>query len=587
MADHLFKNKKIYLFAVLLVFTSCATAPPKAPMHVEKGDYGYVKEYMAWFIEKEMKDNDIVGLSIALVDDQKIVWQQGFGYADQKNKVAATPHTLYRAGSISKLFNGMAVMKLVEAGKMDIDRPLVTYLPEFNIKSRFGNTAGITPRTILTHHSGLPSDWIDGMWAKKPMPFTQLVHEIKDEYVAYPPNTVMSYSNLGMTLLGHAVQNVSEQAYAHFIDQNLLNPMGMVNSRFETGLSGGLAAKSYNKGKEVIEYPLGDIPAGGLNTTAVDLARLAMLVNHQGKLEDRQIISPESLDAMFTVQNNKIPLDLGNLIGLAWFIDDTMLGKKESVYHHSGGVIAHRATFLVAPNSKLGVVVLANTASANSPKIAKRLLQTAWEAKNGEKLPGLRPHIPKTLDFKGTYATMFGKVDVTQKSPHRYKVKSSVGNFTLKLEQDNQYHLSYRLFGFIPIDLEELGEAGLTTRNIAGHHVIVADFDQQRFLAGVKVAPHPIHDAWKKRLGQYKLLNPPEPEIFQITGLELKIEDDYLVEVIKLHGERFTQILRSVNAREAIGDGFGRGLGETIRIIQDDESGTILTYSGLRFKRVD
>jgi CubicO group peptidase (beta-lactamase class C family) len=148
--------KKITLFIVMLSLISCAAMPPKAPDFQAKGDYSDLKEYMTWFIQKEMKDNDIVGLSIALVDDQKILWQQGFGYADRENKIDATPETLYRAGSISKVFNGMAAMKLVEAGKMDIDRPLSTYLPEFKIKSRFGNTDGITPRTIMTHHSGLP-----------------------------------------------------------------------------------------------------------------------------------------------------------------------------------------------------------------------------------------------------------------------------------------------------------------------------------------------------------------------------------------------------------------------------------------------
>lgn len=586
MTYHILKRVTRIAF-ILLLFSGCATAPPKAPIHQVKGDYGYVKEYMSWFIQKEMKDNDIVGLSIALVDDQKILWQQGFGYADRKNKIKATPDTVYRAGSISKLFNGMAAMKLVEAGKMDIDRPLVTYLPQFKIKSRFGNTDGITPRTILTHHSGLPSDWIDGMWAKQPKPFTRLVHEIKDEYVAYPPNTVMSYSNLGMTLLGHAVQNVSGMAYAQYLDQSLIEPMGMKNSRFETGISGSRAAKSYLEGKEVFEYPLGDIPAGGLNTTVTDLARLAMLVNNGGKLENRQILLPETLEAMFTVQNTQIPLDLGNPIGLAWFIDDKALAQKEPAYTHGGGVIAHRTMFTVAPESKLGVVVFANTGSANPQKIAKKLLQMAWEAKNGEKLPEVKPHVAKSSDFKGTYATMIGKVSVTEKSPHRYKVKSSMGNFNLNLGANNQYHLSYRLFGIIPIDLEELGEAGLTTKDISGHHVIVAELDHNRFLAGVKVKPHAIHGAWKKRLGKYKLLNPPEPEIFQIKDFELKIEDGYLVEVMTFSGDVLTQMLHTVNAQEAIGGGLGRSLGETVRIINDNEVGEILTYSGLRFKRID
>lgn len=543
---------------------------------------------MNWFILKEMKDKNITGLSIALVEDQKIIWQQGFGFADLKNKIKAAPDTVYRAGSISKLFNGMAVMKLVETGRMELDRPLATYLPQFRIKSRFGNTDGITPRTILTHHSGLPRDWIDGMWAKQPKPFTQLVHEIKNEYVAYPPNTMLSYSNLGVTLLGHAVQNVSGIAYAQYLDQTLIEPMGMEHSRFETGISGSRAAKSYLGGKEVFEYPLGYIPAGGLNTTATDLARLAMLVNNHGKLENRQILLPESLEAMLTVQNARIPLDLGNSIGLAWFINDKVLAQKEPVYAHGGGVIAHRAMFMVAPESKLGVVVLANTGSANPRKIAGKLLQMAWEAKNGEKLPKLKPSVAKSSDFKGTYATLIGKVSVTETSSHHYKVKSSMGKFKLNPGENNHYHLSYRLFGFIPMDLEELGEAGLSTEDISGHHIIVAELDHNRFLAGVKVTPHPIHEAWKKRLGKYKLLNPPEPPIYQIKDFELKIEDGYLVEAMALSGgDILTQILFPVNAQEVIGQGLGVSLGETVRIIKDDKGEEILTYSGLRFKRVD
>jgi len=237
------QRKVLINILMILTLTACATTPPKAPEIQKKGDYTYVKDYMTWFIQKEMKDKGIVGLSVALVDDQRIVWQKGFGYADRENKIAATPQTVYRAGSISKLFNAMAVMKLVEAGKMDIDQPLSTYLPEFSINSRFGSIDGVTPRTIITHHSGLPSDWIDGMWGENPMPFTRLVQVIKDEYVAYPPNTVMSYSNLAVTLLGHGVQRVSGQPYDQFIDQSLLEPMGMNDSRFEILTFSGLRFK--------------------------------------------------------------------------------------------------------------------------------------------------------------------------------------------------------------------------------------------------------------------------------------------------------------------------------------------------------
>jgi CubicO group peptidase (beta-lactamase class C family) len=591
MVYHILK-RATYVAFILLLLSSCASAPPKAPMLQVKGDYSYVKEYMSWFIQKEMKEKDIVGLSIALVDDQKIVWQEGFGYADRKYKINATPETLYRAGSVSKLFNGLAVMKLVEAGKMDLDQPLVTYLPEFSIKSRYGNTDGITPRTILTHHSGLPGDWIDGHWGNPPKQFTGLVKLIKKEYVAYPPNTVMSYSNLAVTLLGHAVQHVSGQEYSQFLDHFLLKPMRMTHSRFETGLSGSNAAKAYKDDKEITENPIRTIPSGGLSTTAADLARLAMLVNNHGKLHDRKIISPETLDTMFTVQNKDILLDLGKTIGLAWFINGKILAQKEPVYLHGGAMEAHRAMFMVALKSKIGVVVLANTSSADTNKIAKKLLQMAWETKNGKKLPQRNDHfdqIPANLknsDFNGTFATVLGKVNITEKSPNRYKVKSSMGNFILNLENDNQYHLSYHLLGFIPINLAELGEAALITNKISDHYVIVADFEEEPLLVGVKVQPHPIHDAWKTRLGRYTLLNPPQIESWTLKSMELKIEDDFLVEVISSSGGKYTIILRTVNATEAIMEGLGRDFGETVRIIKD-EGDDILTFSGLRFKRVD
>ncbi|MEJ2610691.1 MAG: serine hydrolase [Candidatus Thiodiazotropha sp.] len=580
--------KRISPIAMLLPLIACSSHPPRAPLKQEKGDYGYVKTYMTWFTKKEMREKGIIGLSIALVDDQKIVWQQGFGYADLKNKLEATPETRYRAGSISKLFTGMAAMKLVEAGKMDIDHPLVTYLPEFRIKSRFGDTNGITPRTIMTHHSGLPSEWMSGMFTKQPQPFDKLVKKIKNDYVSYPPNTTMSYSNLGVTLLGHAVKNVSGQDYAAFVDQSLLKPMGMINSQFETGISGSHSSKSYAKGKEIVEYPLRDMPAGGLNTTVIDLARLAMLVNNKGKLNNQQIISPATLDAMFQVQNKHVPLDVGNKIGLAWFINTKILAEEDPVFEHDGGTIAHRSSFKVAPKSKLGVIVMANTNSADTGKIAQKLLQMAWEAKNGVELPKMEipGQLNSSADFEGTYSTLVGKVDIHQKSPNRYKVNTSYGTFNLDREENGGYRLNYRLLGIVPIDLEELSEIVFSTDTISGQHVIIGESNNYRF-AGVRLEPHPIHEAWKHRLGEYKLLNPAEVyKFFQIEKLELKIEGDYLVFATPGPEGNSTLVLRTVNAQEAIFEGYGRGLGETLRIIRDEEGEEILIRSGLRYKRI-
>ena len=238
---------------------------------------------------------------------------------------------------------------------------------------------------------------------------------------------------------------------------------------------------------------------------------------------------------------------------------------------------------------KLGVVVLANTLSADSDKIARRLLQMAWEAKNGAELPKQNKtgKHNQPSDFTGTYATTAGKVDIRQKSASCYKVKSSFGTFNLEREENDDYRLNYRLLGIFPINLDRLSETAFTTDTISGLHVIVAEYDEHRFLAGVKVEPQPIHEAWKHRLGHYESLNPQDVFTFwQIKNPELKIEDEYLVSIASGPDGESTSILRTVNDQEAIIEGYGRGLGETLRVIKDDDGEEVLTFQGLRYRRI-
>jgi CubicO group peptidase (beta-lactamase class C family) len=111
------------ILMVTFLLVSCAGAPKK-PDQIMPGNYDYAKEYLTWLTQKEMKRHKVVGVSIAIVDYQKVIWARGFGFSDVKNKIPATPETVYRIGSISKLFTVMAAMNLAEQGQVDIDRPL-------------------------------------------------------------------------------------------------------------------------------------------------------------------------------------------------------------------------------------------------------------------------------------------------------------------------------------------------------------------------------------------------------------------------------------------------------------------------------
>ena len=576
--------KKIPLLASLAFLVGCTTIPEPKPFSSEADKYAYVKEYMRWYIEKQMDDNEIMGLSVALVDDQKIVWQEGFGYADKANGIKATPQTRYRAGSITKLFTAMATMKLAEEGKINIDKPFRKYLPMFSIKSRFGSTDTITPRTIMTHHSGIPGDWGNTEFGIHPLPYTEYVKSIKDEYVAYPPNTIMSYSNLAVTLLGHAVENVSGMRYVDYVTKILFKPMNMSHADLKTVLSGYNASKSYKEGKETTEYADGLVPAGALNISVEELSHLAMMINANGVYNHHKVLNASTLKKMFTVQNKNIVLDVGEEIGLGYFIDKNILGTKDVAYHHGGNTIAQNAYFIVSPHSKLGVVVMANTSGIDATEVARELLKKAWEAKTGKKVEKKKLLVKHESNFEGTYSTVFGKVSIQKVSKDAYNVSTDSGTYKLYKTKNNTYKIKYKLLGLFSISNDLLDKVELYTDDIEGHHVIVVSTESRKFIGGVKVEkPTLIPKAWKAYVGHYKVINNYEMKEFQIKDVEFVIEEGYpLVKTKYASGETSTILLKPINDTEAIIEGLGRSMQETI-YFKDG----IFHGQGLRFKKVE
>ena len=139
---------------LVLIFLACPAISIRAePVVKSTKKYESVAERLTTFIEREVRDKKLPALSIALVDDQHIVWARGFGFADPKTKVPATADTIYRVGSVSKLFTDLAVMQLVERGVLDLDAPITKYLPDFKPGNPFDKP--ITLRQMMAHRSGL------------------------------------------------------------------------------------------------------------------------------------------------------------------------------------------------------------------------------------------------------------------------------------------------------------------------------------------------------------------------------------------------------------------------------------------------
>src|SRR5512141_984499 len=598
---HTWMKGALSRWTILLLAASiigCSGSPTR-PETIGRGDYTKVAEYVSALIRHEMRKRNVTGLSIALVDDQRVVWAEGFGYADKAGNVPASPETVYRAGSISKLFTATAAMQVAGRGRMDIDRPLGDYLPGFSIRTRFAVGAPVTPRSIMTHHSGLPSDYLKGMWTRNPEPFTRVAGYVRDEYAANAPGVVFCYSNLGVTLLGDAIGKVAGCDFASHVRDEILLPLGMARSSFSPSADRTpLTAKGYRKGREAEEPSLGDVPAGGLNTSVLDLSRFVRMVLAGGKAGDRKIIKPETLAEMLRPQNADVPLDLDFRVGLGWLLGGPGgidIRNGGPVAHHAGATLLFHGQLIVLPERKLGVVVLANSATAGRVvgKVATEALKLALEAKTGDRQPerekpdgGGESLSPEAMQrYEGWYATPAGAVNVRRTSGG---LRADVMNRTLRLipRADGSLGLQYRLLGILPIRIEELEGVGVSRADVAGREILAARMQGREFAIGERLLPVPLSARWLGRTGEYDVVNPGEDAAL-LEKVRLRANQGFLfvdISIPLLFPGMASFAIAPASDNEAVIRGFGRGMGETIRThFVDGEE--MLSYSGYLFRK--
>ena len=182
-------------------------------------------------IEDELQRGILTGLSVALVDGQQVVLTAGFGMADTRRQVPATADTVYRVGSISKLFTALATLQLVEQGKLDLDAPLHKALPGFHIVDPFANANPITLRQLMCHRSGLVRESPVGGYLDDSQPsIAESIASLESCVLVNPPNTKTRYSNIGVTVVGQAVASASGLPFQQYQRNNLLDPLGMAHS---------------------------------------------------------------------------------------------------------------------------------------------------------------------------------------------------------------------------------------------------------------------------------------------------------------------------------------------------------------------
>jgi CubicO group peptidase (beta-lactamase class C family) len=263
---------------------------------------------------------NIAGAVFVVVKDGKILFAKGYGYSDvAKRKPVIADETMFRPGSVSKLLTWTAVMQQVQAGKLNLDVDVNTYL-DFKIPEKFGKP--ITLRNIMTHTPGFEEGIHDAFVknAKDLYPLGDYMKKRMPDRI-YPPGQVVAYSNYGASLAGYIVQRVSGEQYADYIANHILKPLGMNHSTFQQPLPASLApfmSNGYTKASAEKPTPFESIetaPAGAMSATGTDMAHFMIAHLNNGSYNGVSILSPATVALMHSPQSQMAPgvngFDLG------------------------------------------------------------------------------------------------------------------------------------------------------------------------------------------------------------------------------------------------------------------------------------
>src|SRR3984893_15214485 len=290
------------------------TAAPQQspPPAFTKADF---ETFLDALIPSQLQTRNIAGAVVSVVKDGQVLFAKGYGYADvEAKKPVLADVTLFRPGSISKLFTATAVMQLVEQGKLDLDRDVNEYL-DFAIPKTYPEP--VTLRRLLTHTAGfeetLKNLFVAHESDLKPLR-TYLVNQMPAR--VFPPGKIPSYSNYGFTLAGYIVERVSGEKFERYVENHILKPLGMNNSTFDQPLPPQLApqmSKGYlSASKKPRDFELVQAaPAGALTTTAADMTRFMLAFLQDGAVDGVSILKPETVRQMETRQFELHPMICG------------------------------------------------------------------------------------------------------------------------------------------------------------------------------------------------------------------------------------------------------------------------------------
>ena len=423
-------------------FTKKETPPAtsaEAPKNGHEMTAVDVEAFLDGLVPLQIARADIAGATIAVVKDGKLLFAKGYGYADVQKKQPVSPQeTLFRPGSISKLFTWTAVMQLFEQGKLDLDRDVNEYL-DFKIPDAFGKP--ITLKNIMTHTPGF-EEQIKDLFTQVPGS-PNLGDYLKTHIPAriYPPGTVPAYSNYATALAGYIVQRVSGRPFEDYIEENIFKPLNMTHSTFKQPLPSNLASfmsSGYRRGSDPAEpfEIINPFPAGSLSSSAADMAQFMMAHLQDGQLGNAHILKPDTARLM---HSRLFALDDAANAMCYGFYEETRNGHR--IIGHGGDTIYFHSDLHLVLDQNVGFFVSYNSAGT-STGLGDSPRTNLWEAFLDRYYP-YSAHAEPTAGAKEAAQKVSGTYTLSRRSDTSFlKTASLLGDFSVSPAGDGDIEVS-------------------------------------------------------------------------------------------------------------------------------------------------
>ncbi|MDY6944780.1 MAG: serine hydrolase domain-containing protein [Pseudomonadota bacterium] len=375
--------------------TDATVAQPQAPSGAAPLTRADVEAWLDGYLPYALQTGGIAGAVVVVVKDGEVLLQKGYGYSDVAAREPVDPElTLFRPGSISKLFTWTAVMQQVEQGKLDLDKDVNDYL-DFEIPPRAGQP--VTLRNIMTHTAGF-EEQVKGLMGEEGKPVPVLDELLKDWVPTriFAPGTTPAYSNYATAVAGYIVARVSGMSFDEYIDQHIFAPLGMEHSSFRQPLPEKLRPLMSN-GYEVASgepkpYEIvGVAPAGSLASPGADMAKFMIAHLQKGAFGSTRILQESTAEQMHTTPLTILPR-----------VHRMMLGFYEQNYNghravgHGGDTNWFHSDLHLFIDDGVGMYISLNSAGVGSA--SHNIRGTLFEQFADRYLPG--PTLEGKLDEK-------------------------------------------------------------------------------------------------------------------------------------------------------------------------------------------